>query len=101
MIRNSYSDNRGSKCTYHIEFKLILTFSVSFEWLTTETSKLMPDIHNFRICYHFTWKQPKGDFRDMTYGTYGTFSTLWKHLNNIKLNDTKWKYRSTQRNEEN
>lgn len=78
MIWNSYLDNRGSKCSYHIEFKLILTFSVSFEWLTTETSKLMPDIHNFRICYHFTWKQPKGGFRDMTYGTF-SHGTLW-HL---------------------
>ena len=54
MMQKSYSDNRVSKCTYHTEFKLILTFSVSFERLTTKTSKLMPDSHNFCICHHFT-----------------------------------------------
>lgn len=77
MMQKSYSDNRVSKCTYHTEFKLILTFSVSFERLTTKTSKLMPDSHNFRICHHFTWKQPKGSLRDMTYSTFNTnYSTL-------------------------
>lgn len=49
----------------------------------------------------FTCKWPKGSFRDMICDTVSpNYNILQKYLNNIKLNDNKWKYRPTQRSED-